>query len=84
MALELSFIVSGNADVKIKELQKQLKQIKPVIKDTTSGIGGLNKSLLALGVSYVSFQAIKNVTTSFIKQADTAKLLESQLKLVTN
>ena len=31
--------------------------------------------------NYLSLQAIKGATTSFIKQADTVKLLESQLKL---
>lgn len=71
MALEIEFLVTGNSDPKIKELQRNLKLLKPTLNDTEKGFLGINKSILAVGASVATLhtvnKALQTTVNEFIK-----------------
>ena len=67
LAIEINSNDAIKATSNLNRLAKQGKVTERATDGMTSSFMGMNKQLVAIGASYLSLQAIKGATTSFIK-----------------
>ncbi len=83
MSLMLKFDVNDKATPEIKKLREQLNQLKPSISGAEKSMGGLNSTMIKAAGAFYGMSKAFDLTKSFVETADSMKLLDSRLRLVT-